>query len=176
MKPFLQAKTAGLPRWAWLTLLAGGIGFGLYMRHRSSSEPEVEEAMEEQGFEVPENIHEEYGGTESAGGLQALGVPGPVSGGLTPIQTPYVPESLPEIITSQGETVGALANGVIENQNATTQLATAILEREPPKEIIREKIGGPAKRQPVHKPPKQRKPPPKKKPVAKKPKKPVKKK
>lgn len=43
----LKVKTLGLPRWAWIALLAGGVGVGLYLRHKDTSsgsegEPETE--------------------------------------------------------------------------------------------------------------------------------------
>lgn len=43
----LKVKTLGLPRWAWIALLAGGVGVGLYLRHKdqstgSETEPETE--------------------------------------------------------------------------------------------------------------------------------------
>lgn len=159
MKPFLAGKTAGLPRWVWLALLGGGVGLGLYLRNRSTGEPVTEEEVEE-GPEIPESLSEEYAGTETAGGLQALGVPGPVSGGVTPIQTPYVPEGFTEVIGGQGETITSLANGVLESQTATSAVAQTLAEREPGREIIRERIGSQATRKPHKLPPKKAKPKP----------------
>lgn len=47
MPEALTKKMFGLPRWAWLTILAVAIGIGLYLRYRQSKEDEeVEQASE----------------------------------------------------------------------------------------------------------------------------------
>jgi len=47
-KQFWTAKTLDLPRWAWASMLAGGLLIGLYLRsHSSKGEAEEEEPVEE---------------------------------------------------------------------------------------------------------------------------------
>jgi hypothetical protein len=66
MPPFLAAKTLGLPRWAWAGMLVGGVGLGLYLRHKNSaSEPEEEtseEGPKNSGSLVPPAAPIESGG------------------------------------------------------------------------------------------------------------------
>ena len=47
MPPALQAKFAGLPRWAWLAIIAGGLTIGLILRARDDGEVPEEELVEE---------------------------------------------------------------------------------------------------------------------------------
>lgn len=118
MDNWLKTKTAGLPRWAWVSLFSGAIILGLYLRSRSAAEGE-----EPEGDETPEGL-DQYEGTDSAGGLASAGLLGPASGGLTPVQTPYLPEGLTEIFAQQS---GALAS----QQEQLTALAEAALAKEP---------------------------------------------
>lgn len=117
MPPFLKVKTAGLPRWAWIGLFGGAVGVGLYLRHRSvegtenseTENPEIESEGEpgELGY---------YNGTDAGGGLAAAGVVGPPPGGLTPIQTPYLPEGIVDIFEEQGKTIQELAGDITERE------------------------------------------------------------
>lgn len=167
MKPFLNAKLAGLPRWAWAGLLIGGVGVGLYLHHRSSAETEETGESEELPGPQPQSL-ESYEGTEAGGGLQGLGVAGPVPQATVPVEAPRIPEGFTEALGGQGETIQSLANGVLEGQQATNDLAQSVIEA-PTREIIREQMAGHApKRKPSHKPPRKQpkqkaKPKPKKK-------------
>lgn len=118
MDNWLKTKTAGLPRWAWVSLFSGAIILGLYLRSRSATEGE-----EEPEEETPQGL-EQYAGTDSAGGLASAGLLGPAPGGLTPVQTPYLPEGLTDIFAQQS---GTLAT----QQEQLTNLAEAALNREP---------------------------------------------
>lgn len=54
MPPALSAKFAGLPRWAWLAILAGGLTIGLIIRSQRSEDEADEEVLEEDIEEIPE--------------------------------------------------------------------------------------------------------------------------
>lgn len=154
MKPWLTAKTAGLPRWAWVALLTGGVGVGLYIHSRKKSEEETEATGESEELPTaqPQSLAA-YEGTETGGGLQALGVAGPTPQATVPVESPFVPEAFPETLGGQGDVIQGLANGVIEQGAASTELAAALAEREPEREIIREKmVGSPPTRRIHHKP------------------------
>jgi hypothetical protein len=158
----MTIKTAGLPRWAWMALIAGGLGVGLYMHSRNSEAEAVEEG---EGYEeepsAPQNSLQSYEGTEAAGSLQGLGLAGPAATSTIPVENPTVPEGVTgtiegqtDTISAQGETIQGLANGVLEENVATTQLASALAERPANTEIIREQLAGHApKRATNHKPP-----------------------
>lgn len=148
MPPSLRVKTAGLPRWAWLGLLAGGIGVGLYLHSRNQSEGEEEET-EELPNAAPQTLSS-YEGGEQGGGLQALGVAGPTPQATVPVESPYVPEAFPETLGGQGDVIQSLSNGIIESNLASQELAGILAEREPNKEIIREQMVGHAPVRKVH--------------------------
>lgn len=166
---WLKIKTAGLPRWAWVSLLSGGVILGLYLRSRNASETEPEEEEEE----TPEGL-ESYDGTETAGSLGSVGLAGPAAGQVVPVEAPFLPEGFTDLLAQQGA-----AN--VEAQQAIAQLASDALNREPNERIEtiveREPYeskagvtgGGAPKRKPHHKPPKKHKKPKAKKPHAKKP-------
>lgn len=162
---------AGLPRWAWIALIAGGVGVGLYLHSRNPDTEETEETEELPGGRS--QSLEEYEGTNAGGGLQALGVAGPVPQATVPIESPVVPEGFTDTIGSQADTIQGLANGVLEDAIAANELAGALAVREPNREIIREKmVGHPPKRKVHHKAPARK---PKKKIVKKQVKKPIRK-
>jgi hypothetical protein len=151
MKPWLNTKTAGLPRWAWAALLAGGLAIGLYIHAANSVETEGEEETEELPSGRPQSL-ESYEGTETGGGLQALGVAGPTPQATVPVESPFIPEGFPETLGGQGDVIQGLANGVLEQGLASTELASALAERpQAEREVIREKMVGHApERKPHH--------------------------
>jgi hypothetical protein len=155
MQPWLNTKMAGLPRWAWLALLAGGVGVGLYLRSlNQETEGEGDEETEElpSSGSNPQSMESMEG--ETGGGLQALGVAGPTPQATVPVETPYLPEGIDNVLAGQQDTTQSLANGVLESNIAAQELAGILAERGPQKEIIREKmVGHPPKRKPHHKPP-----------------------
>lgn len=168
---WLQAKTAGLPRWAWITALGGAVVLGLYLRSRNA---EGENELEEEEEIEPSSELEGYDGTEQGTGLAAAGLIGPAAGQVVPVEAPFLPEGFTELLGQQGA-----AN--VEAQQAIAGLAQAALEREPSErvEVINERApsesnagtgGGAPKRKPSHKAPaKQKKPPKQKRPPRNKP-------
>lgn len=150
MNQWLQAKTAGLPRWAWVALLGGGVAFGLYLRHRNSEEPE--ETEEEPT--AAEGSLEGYEGTESAGGLAAAGLVGPAQGQITPVEAPYIPEGFVDIFQSQSETTQDLIGALAEREPG--ERVETIREVEPIGEGNNQGVtgGGPPKKKPHHGAPK----------------------
>lgn len=119
MKPFLKAKTAGLPRWAWITLFSGAIIVGLYLRTRSGDDTEDVEAEGIEGA-APGSLGF-YNGTESAGGLAAAGLVGPVGTESIPVQTPYLPEGVVDIIESLGTTIGELGGYIVQDRESARE-------------------------------------------------------
>lgn len=153
---WLQVKTAGLPRWAWITMFGGAVVLGLYLRNRNAAN---ENELEENEETEPSSELEGYDGTEQGTGLAAAGLVGPAAGQVVPVEAPFLPEGFTELLTSQGA-----AN--VEAQQAIANLAQSALEREPGErvEIIHERDpgeskqgqgltgGGAPKKKPAHKP------------------------
>ena len=158
---WLKIKNAGLPRWAWISLLSGGVILGLYLRNRNATETEPEEEEEK----TPEGLEEQYEGTETAGSLGSIGIAGPAGQQIVPVEAPFLPEGFTDLLAQQG-----MAN--VEAQQSIAQLASDALAREPSErvETIVEREpstsdqgvtgGGAPKRKPHHKPPKKAKPKP----------------
>lgn len=114
MPPFLKVKTAGLPRWAWVLMLTGAAGLGLYLRSKGSTrEVETDEGERLDAFE----------GTAVAGGLGAAGLIGPAGGQVVPVEAPYIPEGFVDMFASLTD----LAN----------QLGAYITDRD----IVRDEVG-----------------------------------
>lgn len=170
VEQWLKVKTAGLPRWAWILILSGAVGAGLYLRTRQQEE---EFGPEEEEIEAPpEDGLATYEGTEQAGGLAAAGLVGPAQGQITPVESPVIPEGFVDVFASQQETlsnaIGALAEREPgERVETTTEIeGEGQNERENRRREEREERrhhvtgGGSPKRKPHHKPPKK----PKKKP------------
>jgi hypothetical protein len=167
---WLKVKTAGLPRWAWVTLFSSAVIVGLYLRNRDTgeTEPEEEEEMdpEETGLSM-------YDGTETAGSLGSVGLAGPAAGQVVPVEAPFLPEGFVDLLSAQN-------TNNVEAQQAIVGLAQDALAREPSErvETIVERApsesnqgvtgGGSPKRKPHHKAP-PKKPKHKAKPKAKQP-------
>ena len=171
MPPFLKVKTAGLPRWAWVAMIGGAVGIGLYLRHRSAEAEEPEAEEEEPGSEDALGAYE---GTESAGGLAAAGLVGPAQGQITPVEAPYVPQGVVDIMEQEANVIselGAREPTVVEPTvvEGPERIETTI-ENTP----VAITGGGPTKRKPHQKhpkkPPKKRKQPQHKQPKHKQPK------
>lgn len=157
----MKIKSAGLPRWAWVSLFSGAVLVGLYLRHRSQEMEEPEEGEEEP--EYGEDSLASYDGTESAGGLAGAGLIGPAQGQVLPVEAPYIPQGFVDIFESQGETIQSLAEKEPgERVESTTEV---IHERDPSESSQGLTGGGAPKTKPHHKttrkkkPKKQRKPP-----------------
>lgn len=60
MPNVLSAKTLGLPRWAWIAILAGGLTIGLVIR-RAQNQNAEEEGVTEDGEVVPEGYDDQFG-------------------------------------------------------------------------------------------------------------------
>ncbi len=162
MDTWLKVKTAGLPRWAWVSLLSGAVVLGLYLRTRTPAESEAEEEEEIEPEETGLGV---YDGMETAGGLGSVGIAGPAGQQIVPVEAPFLPEGFTDLLAQQG-------SSNVEAQQIIGDLARAALEREPGErvEIITERPpsessqgvtgGGAPKRKPHHKPPKKRHPKP----------------
>jgi hypothetical protein len=167
MEQWLKVKTAGLPRWAWVLLLGGALGAGIYIRTRHQEE---QFGPEEEPVEEPESGLAQYEGTEQAGGLAAAGLVGPAQGQITPVESPVIPEGVVDIIGAQNETlsnaIGALAEREpgerVETSNTTEIEGEGQVERENVRRQEREERekrhhkvtgGGAPNRKPHHKPP-----------------------
>jgi hypothetical protein len=94
-----------MPRWAFLSLLAGGVVLGLYLRSRRRAQQSTE----------PEALPTDSLGTSEDPGLAGVGVISP-PGGVYPVSSPVLPEGFTDIVGSltgvigqQGETLAAVA-------------------------------------------------------------------
>lgn len=153
-------KSAGLPRWAWVSLFSGAVLVGLYLRHRSQETEEPEETGEEP--EYGEDSLASYEGTDAAGGLAAAGLIGPAQGQVLPVEAPYIPQGFVDIFESQGETIQTLSDREPGERVETT--TEVIHERDPSESSQGLTGGGPTKRKPHHKAPKKPKQKKQKKP------------
>jgi uncharacterized protein YdcH (DUF465 family) len=124
MNSFLKAKTAGLPRWAWVALAGGGIALGLYLRHRSTAAAAEAGTTEEGEGEYPENppVGEAYAGEGGLGGAGLYG--SPAGSTLSPVETPYVPEGFTKTLESQNTTISDLFGYIKEHpaENNTVEI------------------------------------------------------
>lgn len=144
---WMKIKSAGLPRWAWVSLFSGAVVVGLYLRHRSQETEEPEESEEEP--EYGEDSLASYDGTDAAGGLAGAGLIGPAQGQVLPVEAPYIPQGFVDIFESQGETIGALAEREPgERVESTTEV---IHERDPSESSQGLTGGGAPKTKPHHK-------------------------
>lgn len=88
-KDWLKAKTFGMPRWAFLSLLVGGVAVGLYIRARRNAANQPADTTL-QGTDT-------LAGSSDAG-LAGVGVTSP-PGGVYPVTTPVIPEGLTQVIS-----------------------------------------------------------------------------
>lgn len=150
MNQFLKAKTAGLPRWAWLAIIGGALALGLYLRSQDTGEVEEEGEIEPDESELAY-----YEGLEPAGGLAAAGLVGPPAGQLVPVETPMLPEGITDIIGTQGQSldtlIGALAEREPPERVESETTVEVIHERDPTESAQGVTGGGPPKRKPHHK-------------------------
>jgi hypothetical protein len=152
---WMKLKTAGLPRWAWISLFSGAVVVGLYLRSRHTAEGEEEVAEEP---EPSEDSLASYEGTETAGGLAAAGLIGPAAGSVLPVEAPYIPQGFVDIFQTQGETLTSAVSALAEREPG--ERVEVIKETEPAQTLTG---GGPTTHKPSHKPP-QKHPPKKHKP------------
>lgn len=108
MKQWMKATQLGLPRYVWAILLAGGLGVGLYIRARSGGEPDPDE-----GYDPGYTDTMAYSG-QMEGGLVGAGVIGPAPGALTPVQTPFLPEGVTDVISDLSLVTSNLADTVAD--------------------------------------------------------------
>src|ERR1700744_2484132 len=130
MKQWMSVKMAGLPRGGWIALLTGGVGVGLYVHSRNSEAAEVEEGEGVEELPSAQDSLQSYEGTEAPGSLQGLGLAGPQAASTVPVESPIVPEGFTGTIEgqtgtieAQGDTIQSLANGVLESNVASAELA-----------------------------------------------------
>lgn len=110
MSPWLQAKTFGMPRWAFLTLLAGGVTLGLYLRSRRNAETQGQDQSPIEGTDT-----DLYGSAEP--GLAGVGVVSP-PGGVYPVTTPTLPEGITELIGSLAGVIQGQGDALVSVPNA----------------------------------------------------------
>jgi len=137
MNPWLKAKTFGMPRWAFIVLLAGGVAVGLYLRSRRST-----------AGEQPPPVNPSLDEFQDVGdpGLAGVGVVSP-PGGVYPVTTPILPEGLTDLFGS--------LSGVITEQGAALAALPSAVEQPPPPVInvtAPATGGGPPNRPAAHAP------------------------
>lgn len=72
MPPVLAARTLGLPRWVWLTIVVGGGGLGLYLRLHNNDEA-MEQVEEEEALNTGNVMPKAPGITAEGGGVSGGG-------------------------------------------------------------------------------------------------------
>lgn len=136
---FLKAKTFGMPRYVFLGLLAVGIAYGLYRRKQNaaadaalSSDPNATDPTLDPSAFDPNSL----GANANEAGLAGVGVAGITPAGVVPVQTPQIPEGLPEITTALGQGLVDLAGefpSAADPPNITVN---------PPKVVVKTGKGG----------------------------------
>jgi hypothetical protein len=92
MPPALTAKTFGMPRWAWLILLAGGIGFGLALRRNREEQADADAMLDEEAEIMLETGDPLDAGLYDDPGMAGVGVYGQSPASVVPVQAPVIPE------------------------------------------------------------------------------------
>lgn len=110
---FLRAKTFGMPRWAWMGLLAGGIAVGLYLRQRQVAAEEEMMDADADALAFPDE--DTLAGYSDEPGLAGVGVAGPAGGSVIPVTSPVLPEGLGELITSVTDNLGLVSEALADN-------------------------------------------------------------
>lgn len=109
MKTWMTTKTAGLPRWAWVSLASGAVILGLYLRSRMDKAETESESTASGAEPMPEGLSQ-YAGSEAGAGLAGVGLYGGTAGQVVPVQSPYIPEGFTDIfasVTSLASELGA---------------------------------------------------------------------
>lgn len=116
---FMRARTFGMPRWAFIGLLMGGVALGLYLRRRRAEAAQEETGMDEDSafYSSSDETLDAY--YEEDAGLAGSGVvAGPAAGSVVPVTAPVIPEGFGDVVGSLsglGETLGgALADVAID--------------------------------------------------------------
>ena len=102
MPAALTAKTFGMPRWAWLILLAGGIGFGIALRRNREEQIEADEMLDDEAEVMLETGDPLDAGIYEDPGLAGVGVYGQSPASVVPVQAPVIPEGF----VDQGAVLG----------------------------------------------------------------------
>ncbi len=151
-------------------MFSGAIVLGLYLRSRSNSEEEPETEEEQ---EIADGELGAFEGTDTAGGLAAAGLVGPAQGQITPVEAPYLPEGITDVLQGQQQTIaelGAKEPTVVEGPERVE--SETVIEKENTPVVTG---GGAPQRKPHHRKPGHKKPKAKHKPHKKPHKKPPKK-
>ena len=124
----MKAKTFGMPRWAFIALLVGGVAVGLYIRARRKAADQA--ATDTSGASTSDTLS-----GSSDPGLAGVGVTSP-PGGVYPVSTPVLPEGFTDVISS--------LTGVIGDQaSALTSVAQPYTPATPPTVVQVPTGGGP---------------------------------
>lgn len=130
-KEWLNAKTFGMPRWVFLSLLAGGVVVGLYLRNRRRQEA-VAPPETEVGGETLD--------TSNDPGLAGVGVVSP-PGGVYPVTSPVIPEGF-------GDVIGSLTGVIAGQSDALAAIPNAYTPQTPTINVVLPTGGGPPRTPP----------------------------
>jgi hypothetical protein len=140
---------AGLPRWAWLLILASGLIIGLFLRQRNLNDAAGNTDQQDTSGDTTgdTNLPLEYADPS----LNATAVPAGGAGVTIPVETPMIPQGY-------DENFGALVTGIVDiattasdNKAGTAQTA---LENPPTAGTTPPTGGGPPPKPPAKLPPK----------------------
>lgn len=108
---WLQGKMFGMPRWAWIGLMVGGIGVGLYLRSRSAAEDTLAtDELEPEQYDLP--LDTMAGNLDDPGLAGSLETVGPAAGSVVPYASPTIPEGYPETFGVLGDVVNVLGEAI----------------------------------------------------------------
>jgi hypothetical protein len=106
MPPSLSQKMAGLPRWAWLLILASGLIIGLFLRQRNLNDAAGN--TDQQDVTTGDTTGDTGTPLQYADpSLNATAVPAGGAGAAIPVETPMLPEGYADSFT-------ALTTGIVD--------------------------------------------------------------
>ena len=151
---WFKGSIFGMPRWAWIGLLVGGVGVGLYLRSRSAAEDTLAtDELEPDQIDVPQDTM--LGSLDDPGLAGSLETVGPAAGSVVPYASPTIPEGYPETFGILGDVVNVLGEaiaGLGRPQQTLPSGADAAKPDKPKKD--RPGGGGPPRRPDNKRPPK----------------------
>lgn len=115
----LTQKMAGLPRWAWLSIISAGIILGMYLRHRANAAAAM---AGDQGDGT--DVGDQYSGYADQTDPSLAGLYAPVSGGggpAIPVENPVIPQGYSDFSIAALQALADARTAASADQAATTQ-------------------------------------------------------
>lgn len=150
---WFKGSIFGMPRWAWIGLLVGGVGVGLYLRSRSAAEDTLAtDELEPEQIDVPQDTM--LGSLDDPGLAGSLETVGPAAGSVVPYASPTIPEGYPETFGILGDVVNVLGEAIAGLGRPAQTLPSGTTDSTKPDKKPKPGGGGPPRRPDNKRPPK----------------------